>query len=525
MKKENSEDYLDSLLDSSINAESKNMSINEINSELESLNNIDMESLDLESVDMNQLEGENLNLEDSIYDEFENTGELFKNFEEELSNGNVEGFLRDFENEISNGNAGNVTEIEASIDMDLLNNLDNLVQDVSDNIPSESEEPKEVEGLETEFFKDLDSIDFDKTTSNGVKDEVHDISVDSQKKEEVESKEGMGKESLDEKDILEWLDENLEDEDLADISELLKKDENNELIENPEDITRVNLEKDENNLTQESTEVDSKENMEKEGLLKKLLKKLKKSNQDEPQIKEEEQQEEVIDENLKILQELEKEEKAEKKSNKKKKEKRPKVAKEKKAKKEKIKKPKKKKPEVVSTPSKPLPKIPVILMLMLGLSMVILTMTITVAAGYDRYTKQAKAYYEEGKYRLAYEQLQGLSLQSSDMELYEKVQLLSWLEKGRDSYYSFSRVHMYAEALDSLVKGVECYDEEYEKSESFNVQKKFQELEDEIETLLMDTFGIDADKARELRAIEDKVTYTRKINEIIIKQGLVMEKE
>lgn len=551
MNRENNEDYLDDLLNTAINKKDENKNI--LNNELIN-GDVKMKNKAIQDKKIKN-EANSKDLEVSLFDELDDDLDLFKNFESELSSVNVEGFLKDFESEIEKGNLGQVSEIEATLDMDMLNNLDNIVNEVSENINSKEDYDSIEEESSLDIFPDIGSVSYEEKITPEVMDDVLGTETNDQNKNsELKAKELFGTEeefkmldddsqvaetdlelfkqeaikeyekNNDDLDIVELIDEIPDDEDLANIGELLKKEENNELIEdsvesnifNSSGGNQVNSMNENTNNSEEN-----KKSKKKEGFLTKVLKIFDKKEKNDKEKKEVEQSAEVSDENLEILKELEKKEKTKKSSDKKK----SKKVKEKKPKKVKLKKPKKEKPEVVYVPSEPIPKVPVILLIALGISIVVLTMTATKIAGYESYSKQAEDYFKEGKYKLAYEQLQGIDLQENDKELLEKVKVLSRLEKQKNTYDSFVKINMYSEALDALAKGVEHYRENYQMAENLGIESELQKIENEIESSLKDTFSMTPDQAMELRVIEDKIVYTEKINTIVEKQGLAIKEK
>lgn len=442
--------------------------------------------------------------------------EIFHDLDEEFHEDNVEGFLRDFEAELKEESSSKMSEIEATLDIDMLNNLDHIVSEVSEKNQSNEDNPFEEIGLTDSNPDDFSVLDGETNVNTSFKAEEL-FGTNNEKEEKTEK-------NLEDKDIIELLDENIDDEDLADISELLKMEENNEFVE--EEITLINS--DVNNTLEDdinkSDNIDSKKEKKKKiEIIPSFLQFLNAFHKKDKKQLEKETEKETMqpDENLEILKELEEEEK-EKKTTKKKKEKKPKKNKANQVKKEKKRKVKQK---VVEVPSEPLPKVPVILFLALGVSIVILTMTATKLAGYKIYSKQAKAYFNDGKYRLAYERLQGMKLQQEEQELLEKISLLSSIEQEKVFCDHLYELHMYADALDSLVKGVERYRNGYSKAENLGVLKQFQKIGGSIESALDKKFRMTADQAMKLRKIEDKKVYTKKINEIVKKQGLAIDKE
>lgn len=249
----------------------------------------------------------------------------------------------------------------------------------------------------------------------------------------------------------------------------------------------------------------------------------------------------ISDENIEILKELEgkkgkpeldekakkaqkKKEKAEKKAQKKAEKKKAKAEKKAKKEQEKLAKPKKEKkvkePKVVEK-SKPLPKKPVILIMLIGASLVILINLFSSQIGYSMDVANAKEYYEEGNYVEAYTCFtQGAKIKSVDEELYNKAKYTAYVQQQLRVYDMYQKQEMHAEALSALICGVGRYDKNASDAAKAGASAEYESMLAELEMLLSENYSMTLDQARELYDIHEKDDYTYELYDIIDELGL-----
>lgn len=248
--------------------------------------------------------------------------------------------------------------------------------------------------------------------------------------------------------------------------------------------------------------------------------------------------ENISDENMDILRELEKkkdapedEEKAlkaqKKKEKKEQKEQKKKERAEKKAQKAKEKQAKPKKVKKVKEPkvvekTKPLPKGPVFLIMLVGISLVILINLLSSQIGYSLSVSDAKKYYEQGDYVEAYTCFsQGDNkVKKADEELYNKAKLTAYVQQQINNYKTYQKQKMYAEALNALVCGVGRYDKNAADAAAAGAAVEYEKMLAKMEKALKKNYSMTLDEARELYDIRDKKDYTYTLYDVIDSLGL-----
>ncbi len=367
----------------------------------------------------------------------------------------------------------------------------------------------------------------------------------------------------DDTDVTDLLDLVPEDVELSEINDLLKKNDNNEMVEDDmlqmlanadtsesggteeEPIDFFSESQQEESENQSSTKKPKKEKKKrvkksrkdkkpeeeetteseddvvtkkekKSGFFGKLINQLFEEEEEEQTKKKEEpvpeetlfdEPEKPVDENKQILKEMEEEdqEEGEKKGKKGKKEKR-----QKKAKKSKEEKQREKEERAAAAAKEPVKKIPAKKMIPIfainGSILVLILIGLHFIPGYLA-TSKADSYYQKGDYESAYWTLSGLKLKGNDQKLYAKTMLLMKMKRFGDSYENFHASGDELRALDMLIQGIKMHDSLQSVSTDLEVTDTFEELFNQL-TKNLDNYDLSLDEARGFGAIESKEEYS-----------------
>lgn len=241
----------------------------------------------------------------------------------------------------------------------------------------------------------------------------------------------------------------------------------------------------------------------------------------------------LTDENMQILAELEAAEKQEEpkkkdKKEKKKKEKKEKPKKEKapKQKKEKPKKEKKEKPPKEKDNTKPLPKAPVILIMIMVASMTGLVLLGTSVLSYQPNLEEAKSLYtlarlDFAKYEEANQCLQGLKIKEKDEQFYQQTCIMAAIASEYQAYQTFLSHNMQDAALDSLICALGRCEVNREAAETYECIPELENLEQEIASVLGGQYGVSAERALEIYRLRDRDKYTQQVYQILREAGLL----
>ena len=454
-------------------------------------------------------------------------------FEKEVNDADMEKFIRDFEIEVDEDNTKAKEDEPAADSDDFWNNLEGIVKNA--NGTSEPAEPSEPMESEPESEPEATGTDFEiNTLDDDTWTEQKTESSEAAESEAAESEE-QPERSKEEQDLLNMIADLPSDEELSGLAESLRTDGQNDEA----DLNKMETggtEEAETALTEEDTaKADKKQ---KKGFFKKLVSVLfGESEEDELTVEEAtseaavppEDLENMSEENRQILEELnaagkaKEEDKPEdkednKKEKKSKKEKKQKPKKEKKPKEKKEKKPKKPK-EVDLSP--PLPRKPVILIFVMGISVILLVLLLSNLSGYSVNLSGAKDAYASQDYVEAYNKLAGAKIKEQDKTFYEKVALLASVQVELESGDALYNAKQYQMALDSYVCALGRYDANSAKAEEYNIKEANDVLAEQIAAQLAERFSVSTDTAREIYVIKDRKEYTNRIYEIVDALGLM----
>lgn len=239
------------------------------------------------------------------------------------------------------------------------------------------------------------------------------------------------------------------------------------------------------------------------------------------QYKQKNEEEERLEEEAEIKDQEErkklKEENAKKKADKKEEAKKAKEEKAKEAKEAKEKKPKKEKPKKEKKPKlapkpgdilKIKPK-SMILFILFITGVVVLIILFNSAFYYGKNVSDAKGYIESGNYSKAYQKLAGLSLRKNEESLLRQVSVIMFVQRHTEAYNNYMQLDMKDQALNSLVKGLERYDEYHREAQELGITTQLDAEKEKILGYFKSTYNMteeDANKLVQLKST-DFVAY------------------
>ncbi len=234
-------------------------------------------------------------------------------------------------------------------------------------------------------------------------------------------------------------------------------------------------------------------------------------------------------ENQQILKEMDGEDEGKgkkgkkKKDKKEKKEKKEKPKKEPKPKKEKPKKEKKPKPPKEKDNTPPLPKGPVIAILVMVGSLMGLVLLGTKLTSYQTHVNQAKEYYGQGAYADAYSQLSGLEVKERDERLYMQLLTLGPVSSEYNTYLVFSDAGRQDMAVDALICAYGRYDENRESAREYECLGELEDLGAKIGKSLLEDYNITGEEALSLYNLRTRREYTQELRKLLRELGLEQE--
>lgn len=168
----------------------------------------------------------------------------------------------------------------------------------------------------------------------------------------------------------------------------------------------------------------------------------------------------------------------------------------------------------------PLPKVPVMMMWILALSLMALVFLGTSFVGYSLPVKESREAFESGDYVTAYRKLQGMKIRKNDKELLKASSTLAGIQTELDAYTALMEQKQYEMALDCLVRGFNRCNLHSADAEEWNVADKLTDLQNKFDLLLKEQFDVSKRKAKKLYQIKKRSDYTMELHKILDQLGL-----
>ena len=429
-----------------------------------------------------------------------------------------------------------------------------------ENVPLQTEPAAEEESAALDvdpFFEatadGTEEIAGEEETGENLQQQIDNAMMDSSLSEEVEI-DLNGTE-----DFGNLLDGFGDDEELAEINELLKKSQNNEFVDEDNDMLALLESTADEGAAETLKESANKSESDKSGeeAPKKKKwgrkKKAEKADKDQPEgadtenkkastgffgklfaalTEEEEEPEELIPSDEEGKAEEGTEQPSSKKKNKKAKKKKGKKGAEtneeileemdaedaaakkgKKKKPKKEKKPKKVKPEVIEEKGKKIPRKMIVRIFVLCFSIMIVIILPTMFLPQMFQKSEARSDFYEGNYQAAYEGLVGYDLSGSDEIILRKSELLSQLERKARSYEAYMLAGENEKALNALMEGVAYYQDNLTEITTLGIQDDALVPYGKLLALLQSEYSLGEAEVQEIIAME-KLDYTYRIKEL-----------
>lgn len=136
----------------------------------------------------------------------------------------------------------------------------------------------------------------------------------------------------------------------------------------------------------------------------------------------------------------------------------------------------------------------------------------TQAINYKKVIKKATDYFNRQRYHLAYDEISGVEVKEKDQELKDKIYTVMYVERLYESYENNMKLERYDKALDSLLRGIEKYDEHYDEAVELDIVKDIDSSKQKIIAALATTYALSLDDAYSILELEGQ-EYNRKLLE------------
>lgn len=134
---------------------------------------------------------------------------------------------------------------------------------------------------------------------------------------------------------------------------------------------------------------------------------------------------------------------------------------------------------------------------------------------YNLSIENAREDFEIKKYNDAYYEVYGLNIQAEDIELYDRIMTVMYVNTQLNSYEYYMTSNSREKALDSLLKGLERYNKYLKLAITLDIKEDLNYVRDQILDKLLTEFDITEDQAYNMIVIDDNIDYSDYIYELI----------
>ena len=136
---------------------------------------------------------------------------------------------------------------------------------------------------------------------------------------------------------------------------------------------------------------------------------------------------------------------------------------------------------------------------------------------YQSTMKEAKGFFDSGRYTDAYREILGTNVKKKDQETYEKIITVMKVQRSLNSYENYTNMKYYPDALNALLVGLRKYNENIEDARNLEVDKDLDKCREQILSLLDEEYGVSEKEADGLLSLK-KDAYTDKVVKISMQQ-------
>lgn len=127
---------------------------------------------------------------------------------------------------------------------------------------------------------------------------------------------------------------------------------------------------------------------------------------------------------------------------------------------------------------------------------------------YSKVIKKATEYFDRKRYRLAYDEIAGVEVKEEDEDLRDRIYTVMYVERLYESYENNVSLERYDKALDSLIRGLQKYDEHYAEAVELKIVDDIDLCKEKIVTALWDTYYLSEADAYYIMSLEGQ-EYTK----------------
>lgn len=148
----------------------------------------------------------------------------------------------------------------------------------------------------------------------------------------------------------------------------------------------------------------------------------------------------------------------------------------------------------------------------------VLLLSGTKAFAYSNSIKNATYYFNTNLYTKAYDEVHGMEIRDEDVEIFNKIQTVMYVNKQLNSYNNYNAVAKHPEALDSLLKGLKRYEKYIELATMYGIKSDLDYVREQILAELNREYNLSEDVAMQMIVIENESEYSKLVYDAIIEK-------
>lgn len=156
-----------------------------------------------------------------------------------------------------------------------------------------------------------------------------------------------------------------------------------------------------------------------------------------------------------------------------------------------------------------------IVFLFFGILVMLLLITTNIFS-YSLSIKNATDYFKRQRYNQAYNEVYGIELKDEDIELYDKIMTVMFVNKQLNSYNNYYHMRKFPEALDSLLKGLQRYDKYIELATMLGINTDLDYVRNQIIAELYNVFSLTEEQALSIINSESQAKYSISVYDVIL---------
>ncbi len=158
-----------------------------------------------------------------------------------------------------------------------------------------------------------------------------------------------------------------------------------------------------------------------------------------------------------------------------------------------------------------------IVFLFFGLAVMVLLIGTNVFS-YSLSIKNATKYFDRQKYTQAYNEVYGIDIKDEDIEIYDKIMTVMFVNKQLNSYNNYFAMKKYPEALDSLLKGLNRYDKYIELATILGIDTDLNYVRNQLLAELNKEFHLSEADAIDILDSKTQKEYSLNVYDVVLER-------